>query len=150
MDGFISYSDGVHDDVNKIIWTRLAWNSDISERKALVEYANFFFGSAVKEDAADGILAFESNWQGPAVTNGNVQTTWSSWKQMDKQYPLLASNWRWQMYLLRANYDAYARKRGIFEAGLEEKANDVLRQAPVIGADEAMSKYIGNCFPKSG
>jgi len=106
----------------------------------LVEYANFFFGSAVKEDAADGILALESNWQGPAVTNGSVQTTWSSWKQMEKQYPLLAYNWRWQMYLLRANYDAYSRKRGIYEAGLEEKANDILRQALVIGADEAMNK----------
>jgi len=140
MDGFISYSDGVHDDVNKIIWTRLAWDPNISERKALVEYANFFFGSAVKEDAADGILALESNWQGPAVTNGSVQTTWSSWKQMEKQYPLLAYNWRWQMYLLRANYDAYSRKRGIYEAGLEEKANDILRQALVIGADEAMNK----------
>lgn len=44
------------------------------------------------------------------------------------------------MYLLRANYDAYARKRGIYETDLEEKANDVLRQASVIGADAAMSK----------
>jgi hypothetical protein len=140
MDGFISYSDGVHDDVNKVIWTRLAWDPNISERKALVEYANFFFNSAVKEDAADGILALESNWQGPAVTNGSVQTTWMSWRKMEQQYPLLASNWRWQMYLLRANYDAYSRKRGIYEAGLEEKANEILRQAPVIGADAAMNK----------
>lgn len=44
------------------------------------------------------------------------------------------------MYLLRANYDAYSRKRGIYEAELEEKANDILREASIIGADEAMSK----------
>src|SRR3984957_3403898 len=66
MDGFISYSDGVHDDVNKIIWTRLAWDPTITERNALIDYANFFFGSTLKEDAADAILALESNWQGPA------------------------------------------------------------------------------------
>jgi hypothetical protein len=140
MDGFISYSDGVHDDANKIIWTRLAWDPALSERKILTEYANFFFSTAVKQDAADGILALETNWQGPATTNGSIQTTWMSWKQMEQKNPSLASNWRWQMYLLRANYDAYARKRGIYETDLEEKANDVLRQASVIGADAAMSK----------
>ena len=140
IDGFISYSDGVHDDVNKIIWTRLAWDRNIPERKILIEYANFFFGSGVKEDAADGILALESNWQGPAASNGSVQATWMSWKQMEQRNPWLAPNWRWQMYLLRANYDSYARKRGIYETELEEKANDILRQAPVIGPDEAMRK----------
>jgi hypothetical protein len=140
MDGFISYSDGVHDDANKIIWTRLAWDPALSERKILTEYANFFFSTAVKQDAADGILALETNWQGPATTNGSIQTTWMSWKQMEQKNPSLAINWRWQMYLLRANYDAYARKRGIYETDLEEKANDVLRQASVIGADAAMSK----------
>jgi hypothetical protein len=140
MDGFISYSDGVHDDANKIVWTRLAWDPDLSERKILTEYANFFFGSPLKEDAADGILALETNWQGPATTNGSIQTTLISWKQMEKQNPSLENNWRWQMYLLRANYDAYSRKRGIYEAELEEKANDILRKASIMGADEAMSK----------
>ncbi len=142
MDGFISYSDGVHDDVNKIIWTRLSWDPDISERDALIEYANFFFGSALKEDAADAILALESNWQGPAATNGSIQTTWMSWKQMERKYPLLKNNWRWQMYLLRANYDAYARKRGIYETALEEKANDVLRKAAVTGPEYAMKSAL--------
>ena len=142
MDGFISYSDGVHDDVNKIIWTRLAWDPTISEREALIEYANFFFGSTLKEDAADAILALESNWQGPAATNGSIQTTWMSWKQLARKYPSLKTNWRGQMYLLRADYDAYARKRGIYETALEEKANDVLRQATVIGPDLAMKRAL--------
>lgn len=142
MDGFISYSDGVHDDVNKIIWTRLSWDPTISERDALIEYANFFFGSTLKEDAADAILALESNWQGPAATNGSIQTTWMAWNQLARKYPLLKKNWRGQMYLLRANYDAYARKRGIYETALEEKANDVLRQAPVIGPDLAMKRAL--------
>ncbi|MBZ5857602.1 beta-N-acetylhexosaminidase family protein [Flavihumibacter profundi] len=139
MDGFISYSDGVHDDVNKIIWTRLAWDPTLSERNILMEYANFFFNAAVKEEAAEGILALESNWTGPANSNGSIQTTWMAWKQMEQKNPALASNWRWQMCLLRANYDAYSRKRGIYEAGLEEQANDILRQAALIGPGEAMA-----------
>ena len=142
MDGFISYSDGVHDDVNKIVWTRLAWDLNVSERDILKEYSNFFFGSNLKDDAADGILALESNWQEPAVANGSVQTTWVFWIQLEQKYPSLEKNWRWQMYLLRSNYDAYSRKRGIYEAGLEEKANDVLRKATIIGAEEAMNKAL--------
>jgi len=94
----------------------------------------------MKEEAADGILALETNWQGPAPVNGSVETTWMHWQQLEKKFPSLEKNWRWQMYLLRANYDAYSRKRGIYEAGLEEKANDVLRDAAVIGADEAINK----------
>jgi Glycosyl hydrolase family 20, domain 2 len=140
MDGFISYSDGIHDDVNKIVWTRLAWDGSLSEREILVEYSNFFFNSRVSQDAADGLLALETNWQGPAFSNGGIQTTWMAWKQMELMNPALESNWRWQMYLLRANYDAYSRNRGIYEAALEEKANEVLRQAPVMGSQEAMRK----------
>jgi hypothetical protein len=142
MDGFISYSDGVHDDVNKIIWTRLAWDPTISERNALIDYANFFFGSKLKEDAADAILALETNWQGPAATNGSIQTTWQSWTQLARKYPLLKNNWRWQMYLLRADYDAYVRKRGIYETTLEEEANDVLRQAGGIGPELAIKRAL--------
>jgi hypothetical protein len=138
MDGFISYSDGIHDDVNKIVWTRLSWDDNLTEREILVDYANFFFNSRVCQDAADGILAFETNWQGPASSNGSVETTRMAWKQMEEKNPALESNWRWQMYLLRANYDAYSRNRGIYESGLEEKANVVLRQAPAIGSEVAM------------
>jgi hypothetical protein len=140
MDGFISYSDGIHDDVNKIVWTRLSWDPSLSERDILVDYANFFFNSRVSQDAADGLLAFETNWQGPASSNGGVQTTWMAWRQMEDKNPSLASNWRWQMYLLRANYDAYSRNRGIYETGLEEKANYVLLQARSIGSQEAMQR----------
>jgi hypothetical protein len=140
IDGFISYSDGAHDDINKIMWTRLAWDPSVTEREALIEYANFFFNSAVREDAADGILALETNWQGPAAANGAIRTSWMAWNQMEQRYPSLSSNWRWQMCLLRANYDCYSRNRGIYEAGLEEAANAVLRQAGSIGPENAINQ----------
>ncbi len=140
MDGFISYSDGVHDDVNKIVWTRLAWDPALTERQLMVEYANFFFNSGVKEDAADGLLALEANWQGPAAPNGGIQTTLAAWRQMELRNPALAGNWRWQMYLLRANYDAWARNRGRYEAAQEETANSVLRNAAAIGPEAAIKQ----------
>ncbi len=54
--GFLSYSDGVHDDVNKVLWNVLAWNPDTPPRDILIEYARFFFAPEVAETAADGIL----------------------------------------------------------------------------------------------
>ncbi len=142
IDGFISYSDGIHDDANKITWTRLSWDASLTEKEIYKDYANFFFNSTVKEDAADGLLALEKNWQGPAASNGGIQTTWMAWRQMELKNPSLAANWRWQMYLLRANYDAWARNRGAFETLQEEKANNILLTAPQIGAAKAMEQAL--------
>jgi hypothetical protein len=58
---------------------------------------------------------------------------------MEQKFPSLRNNWRWQMYLLRANYDAYARNRGLFEEALEEKANGILRNAASTRPDKAMT-----------
>lgn len=139
INGFISYSDGVHDDVNKIIWTELSWNRNEDIREILKEYSNFFFGSNIKEEVADGILSLEKNWEGPIVANGAIQSTLAYWQVLEKNNSNLMNNWRWQMYLLRAYYDAYVRNRYIYETELEQKANSILLDAATVGADKAMT-----------
>jgi hypothetical protein len=129
-DGFISYSDGVHDDVNKTVWSALSWDPNTDVRDILIDYARAYFTPAVAQAAADGILALERNWRGPLVANGAVEGTLLAWQNMEKQAPELVSNWRWQMCLLRANYDAYDRRRLIRESKLEEEANCVLLDGP--------------------
>lgn len=128
-DGFISYSDGVHDDVNKTIWSQLGWNPEGDPRAILVEYARFFFGPALSESAADGILALEQNWVGPLAANGSVDTTLTHWRILEAAAPRLRNNWRWQLCLLRAYFDAYARHRLIHEAALEKEAMGALDPA---------------------
>lgn len=140
--GFISYSDGVHDDVNKTIWSRLSWQPDLGGREILLEYARFFFGPAVAESAADGILALEKNWEGPLAENGGVDATLSLWQQLERQAPNLRDNWRWQLCLLRAYYDAYIRHRLLYESDLESHANEILAQAATRGADPAMDSAL--------
>ncbi len=49
-------------------------------------------------------------------------------------------NWRFQMALYRAYYDAYVRSRLLYEMGLEEQALDQLRQAPTLGALRAIDR----------
>ncbi len=136
--GFISYSDGVHDDVNKAVWSRLGWEPDADPRGIALEYARCFFGTAVAESAADGILALEKNWDGPLAENGSVAATLALWQQLERKAPDLRGNWRWQLCLLRAYYDAYTRQRLIYESELERAANQILAKAPTDGADAAM------------
>ena len=141
-DGFVSYSDGCHDDVNKIIWSMRGWDPGLSVQEILCDYSRFFFGAPLAESAAAGIAALEKNWQGPIAENGSIETTLAYWQNLEKQNPLLAGNWRWQMLVLRACYDGYQRRRKIYEQDLEQQANDILARAPVIGAATAMQQAL--------
>jgi hypothetical protein len=155
-DGFISYSDGVNDDVNKIVWTRKAWDPSLDARTILVEYARTFFTPAVAERAADGLLALERNWDGPLADNGGVAATFALWRQLERDAPELEGAWRWQMALLRAYHDAYTRDRLRLETSLEASANVALADAPRVGAAEAMDRAAtilagpaGGCCPEA-
>ena len=89
---------------------------------------------SIAAEAADGILALEKNWHGPLADNGAVEGTLLAWRDLERKAPQLDGNWRWQMCLLRANYDAYVRRRLIRETSLESEAN---RDHGRAGAPEA-------------
>ena len=139
-DGFVSYSDGCHDDINKMVWSMRGWNVQTDVREILVDYSNFFFGKDLANNMADGISALENNWHGPLVQNGGVEATFAFWKGMEvNATPQLNENWRWQILLLRAYYDTYTRRRLIYEQDLEKQANNILLTGPQIGADKAIA-----------
>jgi len=136
--GFISYSEGVNDDVNKTIWSALGWDPDQTPREILIDYARIYFKPDIAARAADAILALEKNWQGPLIGNGAVEATLLEWQNLAALAPDLENNWRWQMCLLRANYDAYVRRRLINESRLEYEANKILAKAEQLGSERSM------------
>jgi len=138
--GFISYSDGIHDDVNKAIWSQLGWQPAAKPRDILLDYTRCFFGGAVAEAATDGILALERNWEGPLAENGAVDATLALWQKLERDAPQLRANWRWQLCLLRAYYDAYTRHRLIFERRLETRAVGLLAAASDLSAANAIQQ----------
>jgi hypothetical protein len=139
-DGFISYSDGVNDDFNKALWTLKSWDPEADVRDIALDYTRLFFGAMVAERAADGLLALERNWEGSLAANGGVDGTLALWREMEAAAPELESNWRWQMHVMRAYYDAYTRHRLIYETRLESDALDALAAAPALGASSAMDR----------
>jgi hypothetical protein len=137
-DGFLSYSDGVHDDVNKVIWSQMAWNPNKEVRDVLAEYASLFFGHAISEQVADGVLALERNWVGPVEENGAIETTFAYWQNLEIKNPGLQFNWRWQQLVMRAYYDTYVKRRKIYEQKLEREANEILGNATTLGVNKSM------------
>ncbi len=141
-DGFLTYSDGIHDDANKAVWSMLGWDSRRDVREMLIEYTRFFFGADVADAAADGLLGLEGNWRGSLAMNGGVDGVLALWERLERQTSRLSGNWRFQMYLLRAYYDAYTRHRLIRETALEREAMAVLRRAGEIGPERAMDEAL--------
>mgnify|MGYP004701071481 CR=1 FL=1 len=141
-DGFISYSDGVHDDVNKVVWSQLGWDSKADVKNIMLEYARFFFGNKVADKAADGILDLEQNWVGPLQSNETVGKTLELWKTLETENPQIAGNWRWQQLVMRAYYDAFVQQRQTYERNLEKQAYEILATAGTIGADKAMEQAL--------
>lgn len=134
-DGFISYSEGCNDDVNKAVWSALGWNEDENVLDVLRQYARYFIGADYEEAFAQGLLALEQNWRGPLLTNDNVYTTLKQFQTMERNAsPQVKLNWRFQMALYRAYYDAYNRARLIYETALEEDAMSALRNANELGS----------------
>jgi hypothetical protein len=128
--GFLTYSEGCNDDVNKFVWSGLGWNPDAPVLDTLREFGRYFIGDEFADDFAQGLLNLERNWQGPLLTNDNVYVTLAQFQDMERRAsPELKKNWRYQQALYRAYYDAYVRARLIHETALEQKALERLRMA---------------------
>lgn len=139
--GFISYSDGTNDDVNKMVWSALAWEPETGVAEILREYGRYFIDGKHGDAFAQGLLALERNWQGPLMANLGVETTLGQFRALERvASPQMLSNWRFQQALYRAYYDAYVRRRLMREAGLEARAMEQLESAPRIGSLAAMAQ----------
>ncbi|HEV2948241.1 MAG TPA: hypothetical protein VGX70_12760 [Gemmataceae bacterium] len=139
--GFICYSEGCNDDVNKIVWSSLGWNPDAKIIDILRQYSRYFIGDRYEDDFAQGLLALERNWRGPLLANGSVDTTLEQFRALEKPAsPAVKLNWRFQQALYRAYYDAYQRHRLLYETDLENQALDRLRAAKELGSGRAIQR----------
>ncbi|MHC4805667.1 MAG: PA14 domain-containing protein [Planctomycetota bacterium] len=139
--GFITYCEGVNDDLNKFVWTCLGWDPEMDVEEILRQYSRYFISDRFEERFAEGLLWLEKNWQGPLLTNVGVYETLRMFQAMEYYAtPQEKLNWRFQLALYRAYYDAYVRRRLIYETELEEKSMEVLLLARELGSLKAMDK----------
>ena len=67
--GFITYSEGCNDDVNKIVWSALGWDPEADVLDVLRDYGRYLVGLTGRDadDFAHGLFALEQNWRGPLL-----------------------------------------------------------------------------------
>ncbi|MEO7679024.1 MAG: hypothetical protein ABIV39_19900, partial [Verrucomicrobiota bacterium] len=138
--GFITYSEGCNDDVNKTIWSALGWDPEMSVAEILRQYSRYFIGDRYSEKFSAGLLSLEQNWRGSLGTNAGVDDTLKKFQAMEKSAsPADLKNWRFQQALFRAYYDAYVRHRLISETELETQAMTTLNGAKTSGVADALA-----------
>jgi hypothetical protein len=139
--GFLTYSEGCHDDVNKCVWSALGWDERQDVREVLRQYSRYYIGAAFEEQFAEGLLGLERNWVGPVRDNAGIDKTLKLFQALEQAaLPPVKLNWRFQQALYRAYYDAFVRARLRHELALEEQAMEKLRAAPSLGSLSAMAE----------
>ncbi|MBN7811941.1 hypothetical protein J0A68_13390 [Algoriphagus sp. H41] len=137
--GSISYSEGTNDDLNKFIWSDQDWNPETAEIETLRDYARYFIDADMAEELAQAFVALEQNIRGPLLTNTDVQNTLRQWVAIEKKSsPTVRKNFRFQMGLIRAYFDAYIQKRVVRETWLEQNALEQLGNYEELGTSSAI------------
>jgi hypothetical protein len=139
--GYITYSEGCNDDVNKVVWSCLGWDPAVHVSEILKEYSRYFISPRFEERFAQGLFGLEEDWQGPLLQNQAVEKTLGIFQAMEQEAtPQERLNWRFQQGLYRAYYDAYIQRRLIRETDLLRRALEDLKTAPQVGAVAALDK----------
>jgi hypothetical protein len=132
--GFITYSEGCNDDANKFVWSALGWDPQRNVIDVLRDYSHYFAGKEQAEGLAHGLMSLEKNWQAPLAANASVAVTLSQFQDMERNAAAaILGNWRFQLALYRAYYDAYVQGRLAEETAQVDRAMAVLRQVDEIG-----------------
>ena len=139
--GTVTYTEGINDDFNKFVWGDQDWDPATPVINTVRDYCRLFIDPGLANELADGFFALERNWDGALAGNPQVDVTLRLWQDLERQLGGIArTNYRFQMGLLRAHYDAYVKARLIHETWLEVAAREALQQAPQTGAMVAMER----------
>ncbi|MCR6630372.1 MAG: hypothetical protein NVV74_10170 [Magnetospirillum sp.] len=126
--GGIAYSDGVTDDVNKILWLALAWDPSAKPAEIMADYGRTYLGAKLGDRFGAGLVGLEQNWRGPVATNRSIEKVFAEFVAMEAQAsPELRNNWRFLSGLYRAYYDHYVYQRVRSEGAAETQVNAWLR-----------------------
>ena len=122
VEGNVSYSEGVNDDLNKFVWSAMDFDPDCDLRESVMDYARAFFPGVDAEKLTKAIFALEQNWVGDPAENSSIDFCFDLFDELEKAYPQLSENWRFQLHLFRAYCDKIVRDRRLFELKLIDEA----------------------------
>lgn len=117
LKGGSPYSEGIYDDINMAVCSRLYWG-DLSVDDALREYIAFEFAPEVSEPAREAIRVLESTllrsrqetpagFQYTLANPAGAERAFALMREANARLPARAQTcWRWRLLYLRAQIDA--------------------------------------------
>ena len=136
--GSVSYSDGINDDVNKIIFSASDFDSSCRVEDVLEDYARMYLPEIDAKEFADCVIMLENNWVGDPAENDGIEKTLAALQTIGESTPEVNENFRYIMCLFRAECDALVRRRKIFETELVEKAKAKIFDGDIDAAKEIL------------
>lgn len=127
--GSMPYSEGVHDDLNKAVWSCLHWGMKPAE--SVAEYARWHFGPGIQKDVQKLIFDLEKSWKRPVISNPDIHFHLAAVEELGPRVAGGGGNWRYQMLLLRCLVDLYVQVRLRRERDTERKAIQALGNVDV-------------------
>ena len=70
--GSITYSEGIHDDVSKMVWGNLDYREEAPVEEAIRDYVRFFIDPELTEELSGLLLKLEDSWTGKILENKTI------------------------------------------------------------------------------
>ncbi|WP_130838049.1 hypothetical protein [Lachnoclostridium sp. Marseille-P6806] len=133
--GAITYSEGIHDDVNKVIWGDQDFDSFVCARETIEDYIRMFIDSELVGPLSEIMMGLEKNWEGPVLKNEHIDEMYRKIQIIDKRVSnRVKKNYRYQMLHLRVLSDYWIRKKYGFDQKKEKEARAVIDEVTEKGS----------------
>lgn len=147
--GSITYSEGIHDDVNKMIWCDQDFSTKMSTRETVEDYVRMFVDGDLVKELSDVIFQTERSWVGPITKNTGIDDNYRLMRRLDAEVDeQVKRNFRYQMIKLRVLSDYYTKYKYLDDQKNECDAKKILSEANKRGSLAAI-KEARSIFHKS-
>lgn len=106
LEGGLPYSEGIFEDINKVIFARFFWDKSTRATDAVRDYIAYEYGPAGVDPVSEAIALLEQNYPFATWQRENVERATNLILQADAQLdPRARASWRWRILYLRALID---------------------------------------------
>lgn len=112
LSGGFPYSEGIFEDLDKVICLQFYWDRARSAEDTVREYISSYFSPEAMDKAAQAIRIIESNHVREEIGE-NAQQAYDLLSEVDESLPeYVKKSWRWRILFLRAQIDFELYKNG--------------------------------------
>lgn len=103
--GGFPYSEGIFEDINKVLCLQFYWDRKRPARDILGEYARWEFSPAAADDVARAVRILEANHRREGIGGSAEEAAGLMEKAERRLAPEVRRGWRWRILRLRADID---------------------------------------------